>query len=152
MTAPADGSGVPREEQHSGRLPWRRLFSNYTFRIRTDDFSVQVSCDQDRRFWFRLEVATEEDRVTDFCLGAFDPDLGGDLLEVCYKMHARAPGNRIVFRDVFASRAADAATIENARASLAEHAKHLLAGHGRRLFGANIELQPGNKIDIIIYS
>ena len=53
------------------------------FKIRRDDFSAQVSCDRDPKFWFRLEVTQDADKITDFLLGAFDPSLGGDLLTIC---------------------------------------------------------------------
>ena len=45
--------------------------STCTFQVRHDDFSTQVSCEQDRMFWFRLEVAEGRDNITDFSLGAF---------------------------------------------------------------------------------
>ena len=64
--------------------------ATYTFQMRQDDFSVQVSCDQDPKFWFRLEQGQGEDIITDFFLGGFDPALGGDLLNMCYKKISRS--------------------------------------------------------------
>ena len=46
--------------------------SGWTFKVRRDQVSDQVSCDQDAKFWFRMESAEDRDNITDSSLGAFD--------------------------------------------------------------------------------
>src|ERR1700761_9575571 len=104
-------------------------FANYTFSVRLDDFSKQVSCDQDLKFWFRLEGTDKSDSITDFFLGGFDPALGGDLLILCYRVLNLEPNNRIVFRDILSSRPIDGAAIKSISTSLESYTRQLLASH-----------------------
>jgi hypothetical protein len=93
------------------------------FKIRRDDFSAQVSCDHDPKFWFRLEVTQDGDKITDFLLGAFDPSLGGDLLAICYNKIAKLPQHCIVFGDFLPSGSSDPGTIEAAKARFEGYAR-----------------------------
>jgi hypothetical protein len=121
-----------------------------TFRLRSDEFSDQVSCDQDAKFWFRLEASEDSDNITDFFLGGFDDTLAGDLLTHCYKTLGRAPKGRIVFGNILSSRPSDATTIQSARERFADYAKQLLAGYGRSLRNAHIERRIRDKVDLVI--
>jgi hypothetical protein len=123
--------------------------STCTFRVRHDDFSAQVSCDQDPKFWFRLEVADDCDNITDFFLGAFDPNLGGDLLAMCYKKVVRSPRQRLVFGDILSSRPDNPAVIETAKARFEEYAKAMLASYGRSVHASHIARR-GKKVDLVI--
>ena len=123
--------------------------STCTFQTRHDDFSKQVSCDQDRKFWFRLEAAQGCDTITDFFLGNFDSDVGGDLLAICYRKINRVPSGRLVFGDILSSRPSDLAAVDNAKARLEEYAKMLLAGYGRSVGNARI-VPRRDKLDLVI--
>lgn len=122
----------------------------YTLRVRSDGFSDQVSCDEDSRFWFRIESAGDCDTITDFFPGGFDPALSGDLLVECYRMLNRKPRVRIVFSDILSSRPSDAAAIRAASEQFGEAVRQLLASHGRALHSAHIERRPRDKIDLVI--
>src|SRR5580704_12465458 len=112
--------------------------STWTFQVRHDDFSTQVSCDQDRMFWFRLEVAEGRDNITDFSLGAFDSSFGGDLLAACYKKAGKLPQRCIVFRDFLSSGSSDPAAIATAKTRFEEYAKVMLAAYGRSVHASHI--------------
>jgi hypothetical protein len=60
-----------------------RSMSKYTLSTKVNDSSIQISCKQDPRFWFRMCPTTIQN-VTDFNLGAFPPDVGGLLLRRCF--------------------------------------------------------------------
>jgi hypothetical protein len=122
---------------------------NYTFRTRVDDFAKFVSCDQDHKFWFRLEALENTDNITDFFLGAFDPELGGELLVACYRKLDLQPQARIVFGDILSSRDGDPAKVENATNRLLNYSEHLLTNFGRRIRGTRIESRR-NKFDLVI--
>jgi hypothetical protein len=124
-------------------------YLNYTFGAQLDDFSNQIFCDQDPKFWFRLEGTNTLDNITDFFLGGFDPALGGDLLILCYRTLNREPKDRIVFRDIFSSRSVDAATIKSVSKSLEVYAKQLLASYGRSMRRAHVDLWRG-KVNFVI--
>jgi hypothetical protein len=66
------------------------ILAKYTFSTRVDEGSVQISCEEDPRFWFRM-VPTAIQNVTDFYLGAFPKDGGALLLKKCFDLvdHAR---------------------------------------------------------------
>jgi hypothetical protein len=49
-----------------------------------DGFSVQISCTEDPRFWFRM-VPTPVPKITDFLLGEFPPETSAELLARCCK-------------------------------------------------------------------
>lgn len=123
---------------------------NLTFRSRSDEFSDQISCDQDSRFWFRLEASEDSDIITDFFLGGFDTALSGDLLAHCYRTLGKTPKGRIVFGDIMSSRPVDAAIVRSAGERFADCAKQLLAGYGRSVRGVHIERRPRDKIDLVI--
>lgn len=115
-----------------------QIRSTYTFNTRNDDFSFQVSCDQDPKFWFRLEQGANCDRITDFFLGAFDSTLGGDLLEACYKKIGHKPQRRIVFTDIVSSRTEYSSTVDKAKTHFEECARLMLANYGLLISSANI--------------
>jgi hypothetical protein len=123
---------------------------HYTLRIRSDDFSDQISCDEDKNFWFRIENAGDCDTITDFFLGGFDPALAGDLLVECYRKLNRKPRVRIVFGNILSSRPSDAAAIRTASERFEDAARQLLASHGRALRSAHIERRPRDKVDLVI--
>jgi hypothetical protein len=120
-----------------------------TFQTRQDDFSAQVSCDQDPKFWFRLEESQGEDTITDFFIGGFDPSLGGDLLTMCYRKIGRTPAAHLVFRDVLASRPADPAAADAEQLRLEGYTKEMLAGQGRAIQTSHIVHRRG-KLDLMI--
>lgn len=121
----------------------------YTFQARRDDFSEQVSCGQDPKFWFRLEVSKDEDAITDFFLGGFDPILGGDLLTMCYKKIGREPAAHLVFRDILASRPAGPVATDTEQRRLEEYAKAMLAWRGR-ILGTSCIVRHRDKLDLMI--
>jgi hypothetical protein len=55
------------------------------FSSRVDEFSVQISCAEDPRFWLRLEPIAVP-KITDFFLGEFPPETGAELLARCFKL------------------------------------------------------------------
>ena len=120
-----------------------------TFQTRQDDFSVQVSCDQDPKFWFRLEGSQSEDIITDFFLGGFDSALGGDLLAMCYKKIGRTPAAHLVFRDILVSRPAHSAAAATEQAHLEGYTKSMLAGYGRAIRMSRI-VHRRDKLDLMI--
>src|ERR1700748_1772628 len=115
-------------------------YPNCTFKLRSDDSSEQISCDQDPKFWFRVESFDTRDDITDFFLGRFDPALGGDLLILCYKTLDREPPNRIVFKDILSSRPFDTATIKSVSRNLEEYCRQLLESYGREIDRADVDL------------
>jgi|ERR1700733_3083363 len=123
--------------------------SGWTFKVRRDQVSDQVSCDQDAKFWFRMESAEDRDNITDFSLGAFDSTLGGDLLALCYSKIAKTPNRRIVFGNFLSSGPSDASAIETAKARLEGYAKTLLAAYGRPVHTSHM-LRRREKIDLVI--
>jgi hypothetical protein len=123
--------------------------ATHTFRTRQDDFSTQVSCDQDPKFWFRLEESQGGDIISDFFLGAFDPALGSDLLTVCYKKIGRTPAAHLVFRDILASRPADPAAAATEQVRLESYTKAMLADYGRAIRMSRIVPRRG-KLDLMI--
>jgi hypothetical protein len=125
--------------------------STCTFQIRRDEFSAQVSCDQDPKFWFRLETAENRDNITDFFLGAFDPSLGGDLLATCYKKLAKKPNHKIVFGNFLPGGPSDPAAIETAKARFEGYAKTMLAVYGRSVHASHV-LDRRKKFDLVIDS
>jgi hypothetical protein len=120
-----------------------------TFQTRQDDFSSQVSCGQDPKFWFRLEESQGEDIITDFFLGGFDPALGGDLLTMCYKIVGRTPAPHLVFRDVLSSRPVDPAAANAEQLRLEGYTKEMLSGQGRAIRTSRIVHRRG-KLDLMI--
>jgi hypothetical protein len=122
---------------------------NCTFDVRHDDFSAQVSCKQDPKFWFRVELAGGEDHITDFFLGSFDPALGGDLLAMCYAKVSRVPQDRLVFDDILSSRPCDPDAIKTARGNLEAYARAMLANYGRSLRSSRIARRRG-KFDLML--
>lgn len=120
-----------------------------TFQVRRDDFSAQVSCDQDTKFWFRLEETHERDDITDFFLGGFDPALAGDLLAMCYKSIGRPPRAHLVFGDILSSQPGNPHAVDNARLRFEEYTKAMLAHYGCSVGSANIASRRG-KFDLII--
>ena len=126
--------------------------SNCTFQIRRDDVSTQVSCDEDLKFWFRLEAAEGRDHITDFSLGAFDLGIGGDLLARCYKEAGKIPQRRIVFRDFMSSGPSDPAAIGTTKTRLEDYAKVMLAAYGRFPQATHIVRRPERreKLDLVI--
>jgi hypothetical protein len=123
--------------------------STCTFRTRQDEFSTQISCDQDPKFWFRLESVEGCDTITDFVLGNFGSDVGGDLLAMCYKKINRIPPDCLVFGDILSSRPSDAVTVDNAKARLEGYVKAMLAGYGRFVRTSSI-VPRRNKLDLVI--
>ena len=123
--------------------------STCTFRARYDEFSSQVSCEQDSKFWFRLEAAEGRDNVTDFFLGAFDPGLGGDLLTMCYKKLGKIPQQRLVFGDILSSRLGDSAAVDAAKTRFEEYTKAMLAAYGRSIRASHIARRR-EKWDLVI--
>jgi hypothetical protein len=120
-----------------------------TFRARRDDFSVQISCHQDPKFWFRLEEKQERDHISDFFLGNFDPALAGDLLAMCYQTIGRSPRARLVFSDILSSKPGDPHTIDTAKRRFEDYTKAMLAYYGCSIGSAKI-LPRREKIDLII--
>ena len=124
--------------------------TNCTFRIRQDEFSVQVSCDQDPKFWFRLEVTAGSDHITDFFLGSFDPALAGDLLAMCYAKIGRLPQDQLVFNDILSSRqASNPDAVTAVRANFEEYARAMLAYYGRSVRASRI-VPRRDKLDLIV--
>jgi hypothetical protein len=119
------------------------------FKIRRDDFSAQVSCDRDPKFWFRLEVTQDADKITDFLLGAFDPSLGGDLLTICYAKVAKLPQRCIVFGDFLPSGPSDPATLEAAKARFEGYTKAMLAAYRRTMHTSRV-VRRREKFDLVI--
>ncbi|HVX15600.1 MAG TPA: hypothetical protein VHC22_30720 [Pirellulales bacterium] len=70
----------------------------------TDDFSYQVSAENDDRFWFRLERHADRDVVTDYCLGSVENDRAASVLLNCYQHLGLVPRKVIVFSDILASK------------------------------------------------
>jgi hypothetical protein len=99
---------------------------------RIDDFSFQVSSPADPRFWFRVERSGDSDVITDYFLGSFPKESGGDLLEECYRVLGLTPRMVIVFRDILPSSglAARAQTLAEARDLYADCGKTLLLAFG----------------------
>ena len=122
---------------------------NCTFKVQQDDFSIQVSCDQDPKFWFRLEIGEGQDRITDFFLGVFYPALGGDLLALCYNKIARDPQDQLVFSDILSSRLGNPNAIDATRVNFEKYAKAMLDHYGRRLRSSRV-LQRRSKFDLIL--
>jgi hypothetical protein len=122
---------------------------NYTFKVRQDSFSVQVSCDQDPKFWFRLEIEEGQDQITDFFLGAFDSALGGDILAMCYAEIGRVPQDQLVFTDILSSQPSNANAVNAARAKFEEYAKGMLAHYQRSLGSSRISPRR-DKFDLIM--
>ena len=120
-----------------------------TFKVRNDDFSMQVSCDQDSMFWFRLEIAGAQDHITDFSLGAFDPALGGDLLAMCYDRIGRIPQDQLVFDDILPSGLGSADAINNTKVNFEEYARAMLSYYGRSVRASRIVPRRG-KLDLIV--
>jgi hypothetical protein len=118
-------------------------------RVRRDDFSVQVSCDDDQKFWFRLESTDGADLVTDFTIGSFDSKLGGDLLAMCFDKIGRPPLSRLVFVDIVPSQRGDPIKIAEAQSCLEEYAAVTFARHNRSIKLARIEARQA-KLDLII--
>ena len=123
--------------------------STCTFQVRHDDFSTQVSCEQDHMFWFRVEVAEGRDNITDFSLGAFDSGIGGDLLAACYKTAGKLPQRYIVFRDFLSSRSSDPEAIATAKTGFEEYTKVMLAAYGRSVHASHI-VRRREKLDLVI--
>jgi hypothetical protein len=120
-----------------------------TFQVRRDQVSYQVSCDEDAKFWFRMESAEDHDNITDFSLGAFDHSVGGDLLVLCYSKIAKTPSRRIVFGDFLSSKPSDPSAIEAAKAHLEGYAKTLLAAYGQSMHASHV-LRRREKLDLMI--
>ena len=112
--------------------------SSWTFQVRLDQVSAQVSCEQDPKFWFRVESTGERDNITDFFLGAFDATLGGDLLTLCYSKIAKIPNRRIVFGDFLPSGPIDPSAIETTKARLEGYTTTLLAAYGRTVHPSQV--------------
>jgi hypothetical protein len=123
--------------------------SSWTFQVRRDQVSDQVSCDQDAKFWFRVESAEDRDNITDFSLGAFDSSLGGDLLVLCYSKIAKIPSRRIVFGNFLSSGPSDPSAIERIKTRLEGYAKTLLAAYGHSVHASHV-LRRRDKIDLVI--
>jgi hypothetical protein len=121
------------------------------FHVRYDDVSVQVSCDQEPKFWFRLELADDLDIITDFTVGAFDQALGGDLLAMCFSKIGRTPHTRLVFRDILSCRPGDPATVANAKLRFEEYAGAMLANYDRYISSSHIATRL-DKFDLVIAS
>lgn len=119
------------------------------FEVQSDDFSVQVCCDEDPKFWFRLELADDLDIITDFTVGAFDPALGGDLLAMCFSKIGRTPHTRLVFRDILSCRPGDPATVANAKLRFEEYAGAMFANYGCFISASHIATRL-DKFDLII--
>lgn len=100
-------------------------------------------------FWFRLEQEPNCDKVTDFFLGAFDPTLGGDLLEACYKKIGRNPQRCLVFVDIVSSRSEYSSTVEKARAHFESCARVMLANYGISISVSKI-IERRGKYDLAI--
>ena len=127
--------------------------STCTFQVRHDQVSTQVSCEQDHKFWFRLEAGEGRDIITDFSLGAFDSGFGGDLLALSYKKAAKIPQHSIVFRDFLSSAPNDPAAIASAKTRFEGYAKAMLTVYGRSVHTSNIVRQPSpgrEKLDLVI--
>jgi hypothetical protein len=120
-----------------------------TFQVRRDDFSAQVSCDQDTKFWFRLEETHERDDITDFFLGGFDPTLAGDLLAMCYRSIGRLPHARLVFGDILSSQLGDAHAVDAVKLRFENYAKAMLRHYGCSIGSAYTVLRR-NKFALII--
>ena len=135
----------------SGVGPGRRpaALSVGMFNLRRDDFSAQVSCDHDPKFWFPLEVAQDGDKITDFSFGAFDPSLGGDLLTICYKKLAKIPHRCIVFGDFLSSGPSDPDAIETAKARFEGYARTMLVAYGRTIDASRV-VRRREKFDLVI--
>jgi hypothetical protein len=123
--------------------------SNDMFKTRHDDFSAQVLCDHDPRFWFRLETAQDGDKITDFFLGAFDPSLGGDLLAKCYNKVAKIPHRRIIFVDFLSSGSSDPAALETAKKRFEGYAKTMLLTYGRTINVTRV-MRRREKLDLVV--
>lgn len=75
-----------------------------TLQKTTDDFSYQVSAQDDRRFWFRLERQPDRDIITDYFVGSLPHEEAVSLFTECYRLLGLAPQNVIVFRDILPTR------------------------------------------------
>ena len=71
-----------------------------TLRTRIDDYSYQVSAEEDGRFWFRLEREDDRDIITDFFIGSAPEETAADLLADCYRTLGLTPAMVVVFRDI----------------------------------------------------
>jgi hypothetical protein len=55
------------------------------FSSQVDEFSVQISCAEDPRFWLRLAPVAVS-KITDFSLGEFPSEASAELLARCFKL------------------------------------------------------------------
>lgn len=155
MVGRTEGAVNSRIGGRSGRpmaeLETRRgVDQTLSLRVRIDGFSLQVSRDEDPRFWFRLEPSAGQDTITDFSTGAADPALGGHFLWNCYVLLGRVPQPRIVFRDIFSSgsgRKAD--EIARISETLTKYAGGLLTPFRRRVLTTHLRDRDG-KVDLIV--
>lgn len=93
---------------------------------RIDEFSYQVSAENDRMFWFRLERRPDRDVITDFSVGTVARLRAASALRLCYSHLGLAPRQVIVFQDILACKTASE---DEAAASKALR-------NARRLYGA----------------
>ncbi len=77
--------------------------SGLKLQSRLDDFSYQVSADNDAIFWFRLEREPDRDVITDFLLGSISETLAATALIACYAFLRLTPKNVMVFRNILPS-------------------------------------------------
>jgi hypothetical protein len=99
---------------------------------RIDAYSYQVSNAADPKFWFRIERTDNVDVITDYSLGTFPKERGGDLLAECYRVVGLTPRMTIVFRNIAPGNAiaTDAQAVTEARNRYGDWGRALLIGLG----------------------
>jgi hypothetical protein len=127
------------------------------FRSRTDDFSHQISADNDKRFWFRVERHVDQDVITDFFLGSVPEEQASSVLLACYDHLAITPQLKVVFKDILPGQESEIAT--GRLTSEIDWAQHHFAVCGkrflRRLGARSVEdslRQSGGKVDLVLHA
>jgi hypothetical protein len=131
--------------------------SGLKLQSRLDDFSYQVSADNDRIFWFRLEREPDRDVITDFLLGSISENLAATALIACYGFLRLTPRKVMVFRNILPSYKSLEKTMIPPEAL--DRAQHLYATAGKATlikFGArkvdeSLESRCG-KYDLVLWT
>ena len=124
---------------------------------RLDDFSYQVSADNDAIFWFRLEREPDRDVITDFSLGGISETLAATALIACYAFLRLTPKNIMVFRNILPSYEPLEETIippealDRARHLYATAGKAALIKFGARKVAESLESRCG-KYDLVLWT
>jgi hypothetical protein len=127
------------------------LPSSIQLQSRLDEYSYQVFTAADHRFWFRLVREDDRDVITDFFLGSFPAEQGGNLLVGCYRTLGLTPKPTIVFRDILSGRdGSDVAVLSQANARFEVAGQSLLAQYGFETIDRRMQDLRG-KVDLILF-